>query len=263
MIPFMPPSNSTFAQVFNALPAKQLLTVAKEIQQRIQTDASLVTLKDKKEYVTKADYALQQIILDYFAQSELAGTYRICSEETLNQDQQVQVTNPTWELILDPLDGTTAFCQQQETWGVMVGARDLQGQIVYSWNLVSTGDVYSTSSAATQPIASINTKLERIDVYDYGVNKTEFFSQQTSYPAAVWTGWQLYQGKLDGLLWLSSSAGKQHYPDYDLIFLGALQAQGWKIDLQKQQGVVVRVAVAKTNENLLTLINLKSYESTD
>jgi hypothetical protein len=252
----MQPSNSTFAQVFNSLPVSQLLTVAKEIQQRIQTDASLVTLKDKTEYVTKADYALQQIILDYFAQSALAGTYRICSEETLDQDQQVQVTNPTWELILDPLDGTTAFCEQKDTWGVMIGARDLQGQIVYSWNLVSTGEVYSTSSAVTQLIDSVNTQLERVDIYDYGVNKTQFFPQQTAYPAAVWTGWQLYQNHLDGLLWLPSNAGKKTYPAYDLIFLGALSAQGWLVHTEKVAGQINKVAVARNQHHLNQLLTL-------
>lgn len=251
------PLPNNLMTIFERLPAERLLTVAQQIQQRLLTEPGLVSLKDKKEYVTQADYELQRMILDYFAQSELAGSYRIYSEEQLDVQQVVSATAPTWELILDPLDGTTAFCEQQDTWGVMVGARSLEGQLLYSWNLVSTGEVYSTTTAQLSGLDATDETLERVDVYNYGVNQTQYFPNQTSYPAAVWTGWQLYQGKLDGLIWAASTAGKKIYPAYDLIFLGALQTQGWQVDCKLEAGNVVQVAVARTTENLEKLLALR------
>ncbi|EKD78712.1 MAG: hypothetical protein ACD_41C00288G0003 [uncultured bacterium] len=243
------PTPNNLAPIFSQLPSQQLLAVAKDIQLRL--------LQDNRNYdVTPADYAVQRIILDYFAQSDLAGTYRISSEEIVDLSQQVDSDQATWELIIDPLDGTHAFCRQEDTWGVMVGARDLAGKLIYSWNLVSTGDIYSSTTAARRPL-SHRTKLERVDVYDYGVNQTQFFSEQTSYPAAVWAGWQLYQEQLDGLIWLPSTAGKKIYPDYDLIFLGALEAQGWQVYRKRERGNVVQIAVARTEENIMKLLNIR------
>lgn len=251
---------SQLSKVFNALPAQQMLAMARDIQSRLITDASLVLLKDKKDYVTKADYDIQRLVLDYFAQSPLAGTYRINSEEVIADDQQVQIVEPTWQLLIDPLDGTTAFCEQQDIWGVMVGGCDLSGKLMYSWNLVSTGEIYTTDSAQQNMIDSTNTILERVDVYDYGVKDSQQrFAQQTSYPAAVWTGWKLYTGELDGLVWLPSTAGKKTYPEYDLIFLGALEKQGWQVHWGVTNGKIHTVAVARNKKNLQTLINISLW----
>jgi hypothetical protein len=111
--------------------------------------------------------------------------------------------------------------------------------------------------------------LLSIDVYDYGAGAADRFPkvfesktsenvlskqiQVTSYPAAVWAGWGLYNGQLNGLLWLPSDQGKCSYPDYDLTFLGALKEQGWKIALGKQGNVVLMIAVAPTEDEMKIL----------
>ena len=72
----------------------------------------------------------------------------------------------------------------------------------------------------------------------------------TSCPAAIWAGWELFQKKLNGLLWLPSEEGKKNYPDYDLIFLGSLKQRGYKIRLGKIEGKVEMIAIAPSLEDL-------------
>ncbi|MBI2416116.1 MAG: hypothetical protein HYV33_05675 [Candidatus Kerfeldbacteria bacterium] len=255
-----------FSAIIANLPRRSLLILAQAIQHRLLTDASLVSIKEKKQYVTQADYDIQQAILDYFQQSPLQKSYYVKAEEAFT-NPVATVGTPTWQLLIDPLDGTTAFCEQQTTWGVMVGAGAVTGELLYSWNLVSTGEVYSTTTAKLNQLVpqSFAAKIQReqaitIDVYDYGASAGDRFGaqftamsgierhqfKQTAYPAAVWAGWKLYQGALDGLVWLPSNQGKGVYPDYDLIFLGALAAQGWCIQLGKIKDTVAMVTIAAT-----------------
>ena len=83
----------------------------------------------------------------------------------------------------------------------------------------------------------------------------------TSYPAAIWAGWELFNGRLDGLVWLPSEAGKKNYPDYDLVFLDALKRQGWKVLLGKLQKVG-RVEMLVVAPILKMQINFGRLEST-
>lgn len=233
-------------EVFNTLPAEVMLKHAHSIQSKLVNDASLASLKTKDDYVTQADIDLQQIILMYFAQSELAGTYVVKAEETLEASQLGDASAANWQLLIDPIDGTNAFCKQQSTWGIMVGACDVEGVLEYSWNVLANGTIFSTDTASQTMLTNAKDVLERVDLFDYGVTTTQFFPQQTSSSSAIWAGWRLYTGELDGLLWLPSNAGKKHYPSFDLIFLGTLTAQGWKVRLGKQSHKVVFVAVAST-----------------
>lgn len=262
---------SDITRVFSLIPKDKILAIANDIKLRLVSDKTLVDMKDKKEYVTKADIEIQKFLLDYFADSKLAGTYKIKAEEDLVATEKTLNNNKDkkWQLIIDPLDGTSAFCKGAETWGVMVGACDNEGKLIYSWNLVSSGEIFQTGlSIGSRILGNFTSKAKvKIDVYDYGAGASEKFGmifeertgltseqyEQTSYPAAVWAGWQLYQGKLDGLLWLPSKEGKKNYPDYDLIFLGALKQKGYKIRLDKVGDNVEMVVVAPSWNDLENL----------
>ena len=221
--------------------------------------------------------------MEYFGKSELAGTYSIKAEEKTSVYGN---SSGQYQLIIDPLDGTSPFIKQQETWGTMIGLCDRTGILKYSWNMVANGNIYKTSDNPKK-LKSFQEKLRLkekiiIDVYDYksgasdkfgsvfeklsGV-KTEQYSQ-TSYPAAVWTGWELFTGNLDGLLWVSSDKGKKFYPDYDLVFLGALSSIGFKIRLGKVDNNNAIIAIAPTDEDAdllytagLNLIPISQQES--
>jgi fructose-1,6-bisphosphatase/inositol monophosphatase family enzyme len=258
-------------QVFLLIPKDEILAIANDIKLRLTSDKTLIEMKAKKEYVTKADIEIQNFLLNYFANSKLAGTYKIKAEEKLSEADKAKSDgkDKSWQLIIDPLDGTSAFCKGVETWGVMVGACDMAGKLLFSWNLVSSGELYMTNLESTI-IGRLSFKEKvknQIDVYDYGASASERFAkifeeksgltpnqyEQTSYPAAVWAGWQLYQSKLDGLLWLPSSQCKKNYPDYDLIFLGALKQKGYKIRLGKVGSSVEMAVVAPSWSDLENL----------
>lgn len=259
-------------QVFNALPVDDILRIAKNIQERLKNDSTLAQKtksEDESGWVTKADTDIQELILNYFANSPLTGTYNIKAEEKFTEEKSNIIK--TWQLIVDPLDGTSEFRKGRDNWGVMVGACDNNGVLQYSWNLLSNGKIYSSENNETQNgLKSFSEKINNkeklnIDVYNYGLEGTaekfsksfqEIFKQkenvcnQTSFPSAIWAGGQLSERKLDGLLWLPSELGKKWYPDYDLIFLGALSAQGFKIRIGKIGENNALIAIAPTEEDL-------------
>jgi fructose-1,6-bisphosphatase/inositol monophosphatase family enzyme len=262
-------------KTFEEIPKEKILNIAKEIKQRIIDNPSLVQLKDKKEYVTKADFEIQNFILDFFSKSELSGKYKIKAEEELSDEQRKSnLSKKDFQLIIDPLDGTSEFCNNNDTWGTMIGLCDKEGRLIYSWNLLSNGDIYS-SDTKSETFLSFKEKINQnkkiaIDVYDYNESASKKFSKafkkisglkkynyiQTSYPAAIWTGYKLFNQDLDGLLWIPSNSGKKFYPDYDLIFLGALQKKGYKIKLGKIEKNIALVAVAPTKKDIETLWNI-------
>lgn len=270
------PSNQ-IVSVFNNIPTKTIIKMAKDIQKRLLNDQTLakkIKGEDEWGWVTKTDTKIQKMLLSYFASSELAGTYRITAEEEFIQSKNI---DSTWQLIIDPLDGTSSFRKQKDTWGVMVGACDLSGILKYSWNLVSIGEVFSTQTGDNSPVKqkSLFEKASKgekaaVDVYDYGSGAVEKFGvlfekefnisknqyELTSYPAAIWAGWQLYQSNLDALLWLPSNQGKKWYPDYDLIFLDALQKQGYEILLGKIEKYNALVVIAPTKEDVEKLYQI-------
>ncbi|NQV12694.1 MAG: hypothetical protein HQ530_00125 [Parcubacteria group bacterium] len=270
------------AKVFNKIPTQEILGIAQDVQQKLQQDQSLAQQEkgeDEWGWVTKADKDIQELIIKYFAQSALAGSYTVKAEEELTGKDTP--TNPRWQLIIDPLDGTSAFRKGKDTWGVMIGVCNRAGELIVSWNMISTGEVYmsgeKTSSRPSFADKITTGKPVIIDVYDYKSGAAEKFGnlfeqqtgyktgqyEQTSYPAAVWAGWELYQGNLDGLLWVPSDKGKKWYPDYDLIFTGALQQQGLQIRLGKIKGNIALVVIAPSQQDVedLTKVSLEMMTS--
>lgn len=247
----------TVGRVFASIPKEDILKTACDIQGRLASDPSLIEAKDMTELVTQADKKIQnEIILPYMDSSPLGGTFLVKAEEELDSGRSPG-GEASWQLVVDPLDGTEEFCAGGERWGAMVGACDLTGRMFYSWNLLSSGEVFMTGDTAERPLSFAEKQASgrpvAIDIYDYseGAAKsfTEYFTrfpvQTTSYPAAVWAGARLYHNDLDGILWLPSDSGKRNYPDYDLVFLGALNDRGFKMRLGKNKsGGTELVAVA-------------------
>lgn len=251
-----PPVDVILAKaVFDQIPVQKILAIARELQSAVVSDSRAVIQKDSSEIVTKADFEIQRTLIKYFAESPLAGMYRIKAEE--ETDNVVESEGARLQLLIDPLDGTNAFVRGEPLWGTMVGLCDSSGVLRYSWNLLSDGSIYRSSTSLEMPPASWESLHNReltVDLFDYGagvaLQARELLGRPcraSSVPCAVWTGWKLLSGELDGLLWLPSKLGKRSYPDYDLIFLGALAERGFKValgrsDAASQQASMVAVA---------------------
>ena len=251
---------------FDQIPVREVLAIARRVQSSIVADPRAVIRKNSSEIVTKADLEIQRILIQYFAESPLAGMYKIKAEE--ETARAVESDSAQLQLLIDPLDGTNPFVRGEPLWGTMVGLCNSQGVLQYSWNLLSDGSIYSSNGAQELPPASWESDRSRelaIDLFDYGAGVAMRAAQMlgrrcraTSMPSAVWTGWMLLRGELDGLLWLPSSLGKRSYPDYDLVFLGALAARGFKVALGLSSGAsqeVAMVAVAPCEAGLEQLWN--------
>jgi len=268
-------------QIFSRIPSNDIISIAKNIQKKLLTDENLVNKNDEKIYklVTQADVDIQALLLSYFSNSSLKNTYNVIAEEKILN----RTTNKTatWNLVIDPLDGTTSFRNQSKSWGVMVGACDNNGILRYSWNLLSTGEIFTSNCIKIIKASFLNKVKTKnnisIDVYDYGssisnrfkeVFKTSFKIKedrivQTSYPAAIWAGYKLITGELDGLLWLPSNKGKKFYPDYDLVFLKALLDKGYSVIIGKVNSNNCLIVVAPTIKDTEKLyrVGLKLIQS--
>lgn len=240
-------------KAFNQINSKKIILLAKKIQKKLINNRSLIKNNgDIYKVVTQADIKIQKYLLNYFENSSLNGTYEVIAEENIVKKQKNK--NSCWKLLIDPLDGTSSFKNQKDTWGIMIGACDMNGVLRYSYNIISTGKIYKTESGNKLKLESFK-QLKKsgrsivIDVYDYGSGASNRFNnlyKKTSYPAAIWAGWQIYQQKLNGLLWLPSNQGKKWYPDYDLIFLGALLEKGYNIIIGKKGRNNSMIAVGPT-----------------
>src|SRR3989338_10576419 len=77
-------------KVFSALPKNQILAVAKKIKDEIKSNPLLIKTKNNKDFVTKADLKIQQIILRYLSHSSLKGCYKIKTEEKLSTKEKAK-----------------------------------------------------------------------------------------------------------------------------------------------------------------------------
>lgn len=252
--------NNAIEESLRGIPTDRILSIARTVQGEIACGSQQVLSKDATELVTQADFQIQQLLVDYFAQSPLAGCYALKTEEERNDTSTPGKSS--LQVIIDPLDGTTPFSGGEPLWGTMVGVCNQAGRLLYSWNLLSNGTIYSSLDAGYSQLRSWGT-LSRaivIDLFDYGAGVAASCAtaiaprcSAVTTPSAVWTGWRIAQGEIDGLLWLPSMRGKRSYPDYDLVFLGALERRGYKVALGCSNDQVDLVAVAPTAEDLDTL----------
>lgn len=277
---FADPAGNQIEEVFAGIPKQKILNIADSVLAEIRglagSNADLVWEKQAGECVTKADLQIQQCLLEYFSTSVLAGQYMVKAEEALTKAEKSPLpAEGAWQLIIDPLDGTDSFSQEKETWGTMIGLCDRKGRLCYSWNMISSGEVYSSSSACSNSVetnwtSGLKTQNELvIEVFDYGAGAIERFPsafklaghkrllperiRTKSFPCSIWAGWEMYNRRLDGMLWLPSERGKKIYPDYDLVFVGALRQQGWQVALGKSEQRVELLAIAPSREDLETL----------
>ncbi len=269
-------------KLVKGIPAERLLEIArrdqpKYAQEYIGSGQLSVEKKSDGTKVTPTDREMERVLIDYFKAPPLLQLFSIKGEEG---GEQAGEEKP-FKIIIDPLDGTSSFIKGKDTWGTMVGLCDSEGRLIYSWAVVSTGEIFQSSDATKSKLPSFDersiTRPLKIDVYDYGAGSAEKFPsafkqpvEVTSMPSAVSAGWELWNDRLDGLLWLPSNAGKKNYPDYDLVFLDALKQQGWQIILGKTAGAsgVEMGVIAPTLEDAqllwktgLEIINTgKTYE---
>lgn len=256
---------SSIKQSFDSIPIENILKTAHRTQKELKSHPTFVNEKSPGQFVTEADLLIQDIILNVFASSPLKGSYYTKSEELeLNCNEHIG-KQYQYQLLIDPLDGTNAFCKGSNDWGVMVGLCDLSGCLLYSWNLLSDGTVFSSDSKGAEVISWSECKEAlNIDFFNYGTGNVDVFMSYlnkrlsnnmkvVSFDSAVAVGSALYQGKCNGVLWLPSNQGKKCYPDYDLIFLGALSTQGWQCILGKIKDTVLFVSVAPSKSNLQLL----------
>ena len=227
--------------------AFKLCLEAREILLRKFNDVRNIAEKSANDYVTDADLKIEKYLID-----SISAKFK--QDTIISEEKGTLKGNTEFKWIIDPLDGTNSFKNQRNTWGVMVGACDMNGVLRYSYNIISTGEIYKTERGNKLKLKSFKQlkksgKYTVIDVYDYGSGALDLFNnlyKKTSYPAAIWAGWQLYQQKLNGLLWLPSNQGKKWYPDYDLIFLGALLDKGYNIIIGKKGKNNSMIAIGPT-----------------
>jgi hypothetical protein len=263
---------STLESVFSGIPAAELLSLAEDCRARSEQDVDFLRRKEDGQYVTKADVAIQLRLLEYFAGSALGGCYVVKAEEQI--DLPVFPRQPLeqcGQLIIDPLDGTDMFFRGGNEWGSMVGWADGDGRLQYSWNLFSDGSVYCSLQSGGQTLASLAERFRasdvlHVDIFDYGAGAAADVAaalssvlesenpagriRPTAFPSAIAAGRALCRNELDCLIWLPSERGKRSYPDYDLIFLGALRDRGWHIALGCKQEEILAVVVAPTARDL-------------
>lgn len=252
---------------FQTISTTDLLKIAHQVQQRLRSGQLSVQQKVGDELVTDADQLIQQYIVRHFEACLEGVPFSILAEEELVRDK---VLSPEGILVIDPLDGTSSFVRGEPTWGLMVGWVSSVGALEISWNLLSSGQIYTSlnASSLTQPKFTGTRCL--IDLWDYDSGAREQFSEilssvndtttvltnvsTTACPAAVWAGWKLLVGELDGLLWLPGTRGKRSYPEYDLIMLGSLVAAGWRVCMGRAKDGTVQVVVVASTAQLGQLL---------
>lgn len=253
---------------FETLPKEEILTYAKNIQNKIMSgDETTVQKKNDGTLVTEADTAVERMIVDRFNKSNIAKLCAIRGEEGVANTQ----SEGKWTLVIDPIDGSSSLVKGTDTWGVMVGLLDENGLLKYSWNTISTGETFQTND--NNPTTKKNPEMKslreqkniRIDFYDYKSGQEALFSKEfedilksnfelTSCPSAVSAGWQLYSGELSALVWVPGENEKKTYPDYDILFLAPVAEQGFCVrigKLENSQNAIIIVAPTEEDAEML------------
>ena len=263
--------------VFSKVPYMELLAWLTDYQSKIKPED--ITAKYKTELVSPADIESQTRLVEYFKNSPLFSYCNIRGEE-MSENLPSFDPKKEYQIIIDPIDGSPEYAKGGECWGIMIGVCDKAGRNVYSWFVTSTGELLTSRNVSLvahnsfSECASTKGKI-LIDVYGYGDEvltaraKSEIqsrlgglgdFAQFTSLPAALWAARDVVTGKSSGLLWLPSTMGKGGYPDYDLVFLDAVQRAGLKVMMARtdetpegSEGKVQMFAIASTDDDLAIL----------
>lgn len=211
---------------FKSIDSAKLLNIAESHQNKLNQE----NVKSKGMgiwgQVTDADIEIQYSIIEYFNKiPELSGTFCIKSEEKIENIDFPE--NPSWVLIIDPLDGTNEFVKKTNKWGILIGAGEIGSEIFFSVCINADGDFF-TNEYDKSEIKEGN----EIDIFDYSNEHVENVFKQISslykgigvvtHPSASYSLARIVKGKSKGLIWVPSDKGKKYYPLYDLLFLPIL-----------------------------------------
>ncbi len=142
------------------------------------------TLKYDYNLITEADLAVQEYI-----RREVKATYpdhKFLGEEgdALPRDRDLQ--EPLW--VVDPVDGSAAFCAGMPIWGVSISLFDGTRPVLGVFHLPATGELYSaaTGSRAMLNDREISVRDETVDNESLLLTYSRFHSDFiTSFPGKV------------------------------------------------------------------------------
>jgi hypothetical protein len=135
-----------------------------------------------------------------------------------------------------------------------------------SWDQLSDGRIFTSYDQVLlcEPQGTqtrVKREFLRIDFCDFETDQSEIFLVNIRrvlpereimvtdrYKCAIWAGSSLSYGENQALVWIATDGQKKFYPAYDLIYLGALSAQGWCVKLGKVGTENALIVVAKTEE---------------
>lgn len=219
--------------------------------------------------VTDADTLIQQYIYDCYKISPLVSfAWFTGEEEAAYNDSSIQ----DYMIVIDPLDGTSSLIKWKQTYGTMVWLCDATGRLLSGMCIDSTGRIFSSATAFPQKLLPLSDKKSlRIDFYNYTKDDSDPSKQlfrsiitqtynlrddtyeQTSLPAAIRAGKELYEGTLDAMVRVPWTLEKKTYPDYDCLFLATLQKQWWQIAIGRSDNKNIAIIVAPTIVDLKIL----------
>ena len=156
-------------KLFSGIPTGEILAIAKKYQPKLISGEIKVEIKPDDTKLTPADTEIQKLLVDYFQASFLEREFTIQGEEKMASGKN---SSKPFRIIIDPLDGTSSFARGAETWGTMIGLCDNQGRLLYSWGLISTGEIFSSENLKAISLPSWkeirkNGTKPTVDVYDY------------------------------------------------------------------------------------------------
>jgi myo-inositol-1(or 4)-monophosphatase len=142
------------------------------------------TLKYDYNLITEADLAVWEYI-----RSEVKATYpnhKLLGEEgdTLPQDRDLQ--EPLW--VVDPVDGSAAFCAGMPIWGVSISLFDGTRPVLGVFHQPATGELYSAAAGAKAMLndREISVRDETVDNESLLLTYSRFHSDfLTHFPGKV------------------------------------------------------------------------------
>jgi hypothetical protein len=243
----------TIRSAFEAIDTGSLIRFGESFRKAGEDNNEESDIQIDWDVTTEADNQTQKRIVKYFNIKELEGTFAIMGEEF----QKVN-PNASWNLLIDPIDGTASFVNGGE-WGILIGAADLEGNLIYSMLISSSGRCYF-ADCRQDPSKNFDTVSQpmRMDIFNYEMDIPEDFVKTlendfrnieiSKNVAASISYSMLLEDELDSLVWLPSESGKKIYPYYDLIGLGVLRAAGFFVITAGDKSGVRCVIVARSTD---------------
>lgn len=142
------------------------------------------TLKYDFNLITEADLAVQEYI-----RREVKATYpnhKFLGEEGKSPPQDRELQEPLW--VVDPVDGSAAFCAGMPIWGVSISLFDGTRPVLGVFHLPATGELYSAAAGAKAMLndREISVRDETVDNESLLLTYSRFHSDFiTHFPGKV------------------------------------------------------------------------------